>query len=116
MPIAGRSDPVRIVALVPYLDIGFLGRHHYFIRLKKLTGHTGLEHVACLDLCCKSSLLESPNPTKSLRQPEPVLCALSETDVYSPNLIKDLVDLFNLCKFFRQIHEIFTKSFKIFGA
>ncbi len=56
MPIAGRSGPGRIVALVPYLDIEFLGRHNYFIRLKKLIGHTGLEHVACLDLCCLSML------------------------------------------------------------
>jgi len=39
VPIVGRSGPDRIVALVSYLDIGFLDRQHYFIRLKKLTGH-----------------------------------------------------------------------------
>jgi hypothetical protein len=49
--MAGRSDPGRIAAFVPYFDLWFLVLHHYFIPSKKLTGHTGLENVACLHLC-----------------------------------------------------------------
>ncbi len=47
----GRSRPGIIVALVPYLNLWFLVLHLYFIQSENLTGHTGLELVACLELC-----------------------------------------------------------------
>jgi hypothetical protein len=58
---------------------------------------------------------DATNPTKSLRQSEPVLRALSETDVYAPNILKDLVKISWIWR--KNLHKLnkSTKSFMRFG-